>query len=79
MGRVLIVGAGGVGGVVAHKCAQFPEVFSEIVLASRTLEKCERIRRQLSRPIQIDQVDAGSSREMTALIRKHAPDVVIQV
>ncbi|MCE5283948.1 MAG: saccharopine dehydrogenase family protein [Deltaproteobacteria bacterium] len=79
MGRVLIVGAGGVGGVVAQKCAQFPEVFSEIVLASRTLDKCERIRRQLSRPIQIDQVDAGSSREMTALIRKHAPDVVIQV
>ena len=39
MSRVLIIGAGGVGGVVTHKCAQAPEVFSEIILASRTLEK----------------------------------------
>ena len=39
MGRVLIVGAGGVGGVVAHKCAQNPEIFSEITLASRTLAR----------------------------------------
>ena len=36
MSRVLIIGAGGVGQVVAHKCAQVPEVFSEIWLASRT-------------------------------------------
>ncbi|MGD9494439.1 MAG: saccharopine dehydrogenase NADP-binding domain-containing protein, partial [Bacteroidales bacterium] len=36
MGRVLIIGAGGVGTVVANKCAQLPEVFSEIMLASRT-------------------------------------------
>ncbi len=34
MGRVLIVGAGGVAQVVAHKCAQVPEVFGEIMLAS---------------------------------------------
>lgn len=31
MGKVMIIGAGGVGTVVAHKCAQHPEVFSEIV------------------------------------------------
>ena len=37
MGRVLIVGAGGVAQVVAHKCAQVPEVFGEIMLASRIL------------------------------------------
>ena len=36
MGKVLIIGAGGVGTVVAHKCAQHPEVFEEIVIASRT-------------------------------------------
>ena len=35
MSKVLIIGAGGVGSVVAHKCAQAPEVFSEIILASR--------------------------------------------
>lgn len=36
MGKVLIIGAGGVGTVVAHKIAQNPDVFTEIVLASRT-------------------------------------------
>ena len=43
MGKVLIIGAGGVGAVVAHKCASVPEVFSEIMLASRTKEKCDKI------------------------------------
>ena len=40
MSKVLIIGAGGVGGVVTHKCAQNPEVFSDILLASRTLARC---------------------------------------
>ena len=31
MSKVLIIGAGGVGGVVVHKCAQLAEVFDEIV------------------------------------------------
>ena len=47
MSNVLIVGAGGVGQVVAHKCAQRPEVFSDITLASRTEEKCRRIAAQI--------------------------------
>jgi saccharopine dehydrogenase (NAD+, L-lysine forming) len=79
MGKVLIIGAGGVGGVVAHKCAQFPEVFSEIILASRTLEKCERIKNRLARPIQTAQVDADSRRELVSLIQKYSPDLIINV
>ena len=43
MSKVIIIGAGGVGRVVAYKCAQHPEVFSEIMLASRTVSKCEQI------------------------------------
>ena len=43
MGKVLIIGAGGVGTVVAHKAAQNPYVFTEIVLASRTKSKCDAI------------------------------------
>ncbi|MDY0145648.1 MAG: saccharopine dehydrogenase NADP-binding domain-containing protein, partial [Kiritimatiellia bacterium] len=35
MSKVLIIGAGGVGSVVAHKCAQVPDVFTDILLASR--------------------------------------------
>ena len=41
MAKVLIIGAGGVGGVVTHKCAQVPEVFEHITLASRTVEKMQ--------------------------------------
>ncbi|MCE5242271.1 MAG: saccharopine dehydrogenase family protein [Syntrophobacteraceae bacterium] len=79
MSKVLIVGAGGVGGVVTHKCAQVPEVFSEIVLASRTLEKCEKIKSQLPRPIETARVDADNVPEMVALIRKVKPDLVLNV
>jgi saccharopine dehydrogenase (NAD+, L-lysine-forming) len=79
MSKVLIIGAGGVGSVVTHKCAQHPEVFSEIVLASRTLAKCEAIQRQVARPIEIARVDADHPHEVSALIRKVAPDLVINV
>ena len=41
MGKVLIIGAGGVGTVVAHKVAQNPDVFTEIMIASRTKSKCD--------------------------------------
>ena len=79
MAKVLIVGAGGVGQVVTHKCAQVPEVFSEIVLASRTLAKCERIAAQLDRPIRVAQVDADDRAAMTALLERERPDLVINV
>jgi saccharopine dehydrogenase (NAD+, L-lysine-forming) len=77
MSKVLIIGAGGVGGVVVHKCAQVPEVFSEIVLASRTIEKCEKIKNQLSKPIETVRVDADDTRELVNLIRKVSPDLII--
>ncbi len=79
MSRVLIIGAGGVGNVVVKKCAQVPEVFEEIVLASRTLSRCEKIRDELDRPIAIAQVDADHADQVAALIRKHEPDLVINV
>ena len=79
MNRVLIIGAGGVGGVVTHKCAQFPELFSEIILASRTLEKCEKIKSGLARPIQTAQVDADDTRQLISLIAKVSPDLLINV
>jgi saccharopine dehydrogenase (NAD+, L-lysine-forming) len=43
MSKVVIIGAGGVGNVVAQKCAQLPDIFTEIVLASRTIATCEAI------------------------------------
>ncbi|GHE20983.1 saccharopine dehydrogenase family protein [Halomonas urumqiensis] len=79
MSKVLIIGAGGVGGVVTHKCAQHPEVFSEIMLASRTEAKCQAIAGQLDRPIQTAQVDADNVEDLVALIESFKPDVLIHV
>ncbi len=79
MSKVLIIGAGGVGGVVTHKCAQVPAVFGEIMLASRTPSKCEAIAAQLSRPIRTAGVDADDVPALTALLRDYRPDLVINV
>jgi carboxyaminopropylagmatine dehydrogenase len=83
MAKVLIVGAGGVGQVVVHKCAQVPEVFSEIVLASRTEEKCRAIAAQVAertgRNVATAQIDADDVPQMTKLIERVAPGVVVNV
>jgi saccharopine dehydrogenase (NAD+, L-lysine-forming) len=79
MSKVLIIGAGGVGRVVTHKCAQVPEVFSEICLASRTLAKCEQIRSEIARPFEIAQVDADQTEEAVALIKRCRPKLVVNV
>ena len=80
MGKVIIIGAGGVGTVVAHKCAQHPEVFSEIVIASRTKSKCDALAKTLGKDyITTDSVDADNAADVAALIRRHNPDLVINV
>ena len=79
MSRVLIIGAGGVGGVVTHKCAQVPQVFGDIVLASRNLDKCRAVAAQLARPIRTELVDADDPQQVAALIRKVRPDLVLHV
>ncbi|MBI2656158.1 saccharopine dehydrogenase family protein [Candidatus Woesearchaeota archaeon] len=83
MGSVLIIGAGGVGNVVAQKCARIPDVFSKIVLASRNIEKCRKIQQDVQektgRVIGVAQVDADEVAQTAALIEKIKPDVVINV
>ncbi len=83
MNKVLIIGAGGVGSVVAHKCAMVPEVFGEITLASRTVSKCEAIaaevKRRTGRDIATAQVDADNAEETAALIRKTGATLLINV
>jgi saccharopine dehydrogenase (NAD+, L-lysine-forming) len=80
MAGILIVGAGGVGSVVAHKCAQVPEVFDSITLASRTQAKCnaiaESILARTGRTIRTAQVDADDVAAMTRLIREVRPKLV---
>ncbi len=79
MSRVLIVGAGGVGGVVAHKCALLPETFSEIMLATRTVARAEAIAAQLPRKIQTRQVDADDPAQVAALVREFRPALLLNM
>ena len=80
MGKVLIIGAGGVGTVVAHKIAQNPDVFTEIVLASRTQSKCDAIADAIGgNRIVTDRVDADKAEDLVALFKKHKPDIVVNV
>ncbi|MGD9659951.1 MAG: saccharopine dehydrogenase family protein [Porticoccaceae bacterium] len=83
MSKVMIIGAGGVGGVVAHKCAQLPQVFSDILLASRTESKCKAIaadvERMQGRTIRTAQVDADNVPELAALLKAEKPQLVINV
>jgi len=80
MSTVLIIGAGGVGGVVTHKCVLNKETFTKIVLASRRIESCEKIQKQLPEgAIEIAQVDADNTEETAALIKKVGADIVINV
>jgi saccharopine dehydrogenase (NAD+, L-lysine-forming) len=83
MGKVLIIGAGGVGRVVANKVAQNTDVFTEIMLASRTKSKCddiaEDVKRRTGVSIQTAQVDADSVPELVKLFDEFRPEIVINV
>ena len=80
MGRVLIIGAGGVGTVVAKKVAQNSDVFTDIMLASRTKSKCDKIASEIKNVrIQTAAVDADNVPELVALMREFKPELVINV
>lgn len=82
MGKALMIGAGGVAGVVAHKCCQNPEVFQELCIASRTLSKCDALKKKLDggkTKVTTAQLDADNTEEIIALIKTFKPDIVINV
>jgi saccharopine dehydrogenase (NAD+, L-lysine forming) len=83
MSKVLIIGAGGVGQVVVHKCAQHPEVFSQIMLASRTKSKCDRIAADVANrygvQIKAAKVDADDVPQLVKLIKRFKPKMVVNV
>jgi len=82
MGKALIIGAGGVASVTAHKCCQNSEVFEEIMIASRTKEKCDALKAKLDggkTKVQTAQIDADNVDELAALIERFGPDVVINL
>ncbi len=83
MGKVIIIGAGGVGTVVAHKVAQNPDVFTETMLASRTKSKCDAIAKEVKErynyTLETAQVDADNVTDLVTLFKGFKPKIVINV
>ncbi len=82
MGKALMIGAGGVASVVAHKCCQNSDVFHELCIASRTLSKCNKLKEKLNNgktKVTTAQLDADNTSQIIALIEKFKPDIVINV
>ena len=82
MGKALIIGCGGVAHVAIHKCCQNPEVFEHIMIASRTLEKCDALKEKLSggkTQISTARIDADNVKELVALIKRFKPDVILNL
>lgn len=82
MAKALIIGAGGVASVAAHKCVQNNEVFTELCIASRTKSKCDALKEKLDGKgtiITTAQVDADDVNQLIALIEQEQPDIVINL
>lgn len=83
MGKVLIIGAGGVGTVVVNKVAQNSDVFTEIMLASRTKSKCDVIAADVKKRFGVEvktaQVDADNVPELVTLLNAYKPELLINV
>ena len=80
MANILIIGAGGVGRVVVHKCVQNRDIFENITLASRRLSSCEayqsEVKERYGVDINIAEVDADDVPALVELIEKVKPDMV---
>jgi len=80
MKTTLIIGAGGVSRVVVHKCVQNADVFGKIVLASRTIARCQNIKDELPQAdIEVKSIDADNTDELIKLIESIKADIVINV
>ncbi|MBO4474416.1 MAG: saccharopine dehydrogenase family protein [Clostridiales bacterium] len=83
MGKALIIGCGGVASVAIAKCCQNSEVFTEIMIASRTLSKCDALKEKLQPTtktiIHTRQVDADKVPELVAIMEEFKPDVCLNL
>lgn len=83
MSKILVIGCGGVAQVAIQKCAQNAQVFQEICIASRTVSKCEEMKKKLEGTTQAkittEQVDADNVEELVKLIEKVSPKAVLNL
>ena len=79
----MIIGCGGVASVVIHKCCQNPDVFSEIMIASRTVSKCDALKAKLegttATKISTASVNADDTAALVKLMKDFKPDICINV
>ena len=83
MSKVLVIGAGGVGSVAVHKMAMWPDMFSEITLASRRVSKCDAIAASVKNrtgvTIATAELDADDIEATTRLIEKSDASLVVNL
>lgn len=82
MAKALMIGAGGVASVVAHKCVQNSKVFTELCIASRTKSRCDELKEKLEGKgckITSRQVDADNVDELIKLIQEEKPEIVMNL
>ena len=86
--NVLIIGAGGVANVAAHKCAQNNDILGDICIASRTQSKCDAIIESIERKknkkvakgkIYSRSIDAMDVPAMVQLIKKTKSSIVMNL
>lgn len=80
MGKVLVIGAGGVATVAIHKLAMNPDVFTDVMIASRTKSKCDAIVNSIKGcKFQTAQIDADDEEALTKLLDSYKPDIVMNL
>lgn len=79
LSRVLIIGAGAAGRVVAKKCLKNSDVFTDIHVASRTFKRCVDLKKECNHEITIHELDADHVKDTVELINKIQPKLVINM
>ena len=83
MQSVLVIGAGGVSHVTVHKMASLSKIFTNIILASRTIDKCLKIKKSVKKKYNADitiiELDADNVNKTVSIINKFKPFLVINL
>lgn len=83
MSKVIIIGCGGVAQVAIHKCCQLDDVFTDLCIASRTVSKCDKVKKELEGKtktrITTKQIDANNFDELVSLFKEFKPEVVMNL
>lgn len=81
MARVIVIGCGGVAQVTVHKCCQVSEVFTDLMIASRTISKCDALKESLKGKTKTNittrAIDASNTKELVKLFKEYKPDMVL--